>query len=90
MSLKSKFDKIANKYLKKFMEKHGFENPDMWWVAGMVGTTLFVNDYFLNFEDIRYDLDNEIEKEMLFEWYYYNLEKQEYNINYKSYLSGGR
>lgn len=65
-------------------------HPEMWWVAGIIGGVLHINDYFFNLSDIvdfiRYDYT---EKKM-FEYYEYRMnEKVVFHnspINIKNYL----
>lgn len=95
MDLHIKFDNICQLYVEAFMRKHEFFDEDNgeyfihYWVADNVGTMLYINDYIIDFNDIRYDIDNDVSKDKFFEWYDYILEN-EVKINYKSYLSGFR
>ena len=95
MNLQEKFTAIAELYIEAFLRKHNLfddENGDYseWeWVGSDVGGIIEVADYFIGFDDIRYDIDNCIEKDNFFEWYDYVLENEK-KINYKSYLKGAR
>lgn len=94
MNLKTDYEKIANEYLKLFVDKQGYEF--MYWIADEVGSiACFVDEYFINFSDIKYDIDNDIEKGLIFKWHddnvNYNMNrKDKKNINYHSYCRGLR
>ncbi|HHV04429.1 MAG TPA: hypothetical protein GXX64_11105 [Bacteroidales bacterium] len=95
MNLKTKFETVCEMYVEAFMRKHGFfddrtgEYADYEWVADEVGSILCLADYFINFDDIRRDIDEEVPKDKYFEYYDHCIET-EIKINYKSYLMGGR
>ena len=65
--LKEQFNKITEEYLSSFSKKHDLEFDG--WVGDRIGEIATFGDYFFNFDDIRYDLDNDIQKEIIFEWY---------------------
>ena len=93
--MKSKYEKIANKYVKRFLRKQGFfdelngEYYEYSWGHDGVGGAIEVSDYFISFEDIRTDIDRDVEKGVYFEYYNHVIEN-EVNINYRSYLMGAR
>ena len=86
--MKKEYEKIVSKYVEAFEKKHSMEFD--FWVADLVGTvSCFQNEYYISFEDIRLDLDNDINKDMFFEWYDLSLELAMANkpvINYYNYL----
>jgi len=46
-------------------------------------------DYYINITDIRFDLDNEVPKDLFFQWYDQSVEaamKSESTINYKNFV----
>ena len=97
MTLQDKFQAIVECYVEAFLRKHGFYDDDTGeycdydWVADEVGGILCVSDYFFGFDDIRYDIDNAVQKDTFFAWYDYsmgNLIKKK--VNYKSYCKGAR
>lgn len=47
------------------------------WVGGNVGGVVEVSDYFLDFDDIRYCVDNKVAWDELTEWYDYCLTLRE-------------
>jgi len=95
MTLQDKFQGITKLYVEAFLRKHDFfddetgEYYDYEWVADEVGGILCVSDYFFGFDDIRYDIDNAIQKDTFFAWYEYCVENEK-KVNYKSYCKGAR
>lgn len=92
MILQQQFSTVCQAYVETFFRKHGLmedsgEYFDYDWVADETGGILTVGDYFINFDDIRRDVDESVAKGWFFKWYNYNLEN-ETSINYKSWLKG--
>ena len=92
--LRSNYEKAVNNYVDTFIVKH-FEDTQVeyYWVAQEVGGILCVNDYFINFLDIVNDIDNNVPKNIIFDYLEYSEKVYEYThikINYKSYLNGYR
>ena len=96
MTLSENFEALANLYVEAFLRKHGLfddENGDYYdwsWVAGDVGGIVEVADYFIVVDDIRYDIDNFVQKDLFFQWYNFRLKNEESKINYKSFAKGLR
>ena len=91
-SLKSEWQELCNKYLKKFCEKHEYTYEPDCWVANNPGTIACVNDMFVSMEDIRFDVDNCIDIDCFEAWYWkaldvYELTGQKY-MNYSSFCHG--
>ena len=92
--LKAEYELIVDKYIKEFERKHKYCFSG--WVADEVGGIAeFIEQYFFNFDTIKYDIDNNIEKELIFRWqddgvnsHYKNENRPE--INFKSYVMGLR
>ena len=90
--LKKDYENACMNYIKAFEEKQGcyFE----FWAADRVGEVAsFGEDFCFNFPDIKFDIDNKIEKGKIFEWIEYCLDLYELNkrrVNYESYLIGAR
>ena len=80
--MKKKFEKICNKYLKKFAKTHDLQSEG--WVGNFVGTIVCLSDYFFNFDDIRYFVDNKIEWSIIIGWYDFCLERK--IISCKAYI----
>jgi hypothetical protein len=49
----------------------------------------FISDFYFNFNDILYCLENDVESKLLFQWYDANLQNKEF-INLQSYKKGLR
>lgn len=79
-------------YVTMFNEKHRFEEYDpTMWVAGEIGGIICIGDMFVNFEDIRYDIDKDITDDVFCEWYWNSMECHEIGLdypNYKNYCKG--
>ncbi len=91
MDLKEQFKLICNEYMFRFAKKQGiswdkFDETNCW-VADAPGTIACVNDCFFDFEDIRYDVDNNIEQEKIFKWYYNYIEREQLGLRYMNYPS---
>ena len=93
-TLKEKADKIAIQYIKAFERKYKiyFEFA----VANNYFDVLNFADYYINFTDVKYCIDDNIDPELFFNWYDDNLESalktkstQTY-INLPSYIMGLR
>lgn len=58
--IKERYENAVHEYCMAFCQKHGYHyNPDGW-VGGDVGGVIEVADMFVNFDDIRIDIDNEV------------------------------
>ena len=95
MSLKDEYKKVANEYINSFVKKHDYEFSG--WVANDVGgMACFIEQYFFNFDDIRYDIDNKLKKDFIFKWqddsidYHFNSDVDRPSINLRSYHNGLR
>ena len=93
-TLKEKADKLAMKYIKEFEKK--YELYLEFAVADDYFNVLNFGDYFINFSDVKYCIDNNVSSELFFNWYNDNLENalkkesmQTY-INLPSYIMGLR
>lgn len=94
-TLQEQYEHIATKYVHTFLRKQRLydeytgEYYEYDWVADQVGTILWVSDYFISFENIRYDIDNDIPPLQILEHNDYCIQHDS-KINYKSYLKGIR
>lgn len=87
--LKNMFETVKNEYQKKFVGLYGFDINDSYWT----GHVLAVADYFFDFYDIMYAVENNVHEKELFNWYDYNLTIGEYylgDISLDSYTKGVR
>ena len=91
-SLKSEWQELCNKYLKKFCEKHEYTYEPDCWVASDPGTIANIGDMFVSMENIRYDLDNNIPEEYFEKWYWKSLDVYELVgekfMNYENFCKG--
>lgn len=91
-SLKSEWQELCNKYLKKFCDKHEYTYEADCWVASDPGTIANIGDMFVSMENIRYDLDNDIPEEYFEKWYWKALEVYELVgekfMNYENFCKG--
>ncbi len=85
--LKKYYNLTAELYIKAFEEKHELQFE--FWVADDIGTIANFNDYYIDYEVIRHDIDNNIKKGKFLEWYDLVVGK-EFTINYTSFLKGAR
>ena len=91
MKLKTKYEKIVEQYLITFVEKQELDIENCYWVADRVGEVLSVNEqYYFCFNDIRFDIDNDIKPGTILEWQDESLDnyfkKKKYKINYENYI----
>ena len=90
--LKLNWKEICNNYLFEFCVKHEYTYEPDCWIAGDPGTIANIGDMFVSMENIRYDIDNDIEEYHFENWYWKSLEVYELTgqnyINYKSYCEG--
>ena len=91
MKLKTKYEKIVNEYLRIFIKKQDLDIDNCYWVADRVGEVLSVNEqYYFNFNDIRFDVDNNVKERLIFRWQDESLDnyfkKKKYKVNYENYL----
>lgn len=84
------FNFVVEKYIQKFEKKHGYEFSD--WVSDQVGEmACFIEQYYFHFDDIRYDIDNNVKKGLIFKWQDDGIQNgAKDNINFKSYVMGAR
>lgn len=78
--LKPKFEKVVELYVNAFCDKQQLEFS--FWIDDVGGVAFFNEVYILYFDDIRYDVDNDIPKGKIVE---YSLLPPESKINYKNF-----
>lgn len=84
-------DAAIHAYVELFEKKHDLIFGG--WVADETGTIGLFSDYFIDFRDIRLDLEKDADKDLFFEWYDLSLQQaiDKHPItNYSSYLMGAR
>lgn len=90
--LKTRWSEICDEYLRVFCERHEYEYDPYMWVGSDPGTIIEVCDMFVSMENIRYDVDNNIDPELFHKWYWKSLELSQLGVehwmNYPSYCKG--
>ena len=66
--MRKQFENSCNWYLRFFCKKHELQYAGAYWVGDNVGGIVEVSDYFINFSDIMYDIDNDVPFEQFFAW----------------------
>lgn len=94
-TLQEEFKDLCFKYLYEFNKKHELEMTERelksCWIANEVGGIADLNDMYINFDDIRYDIDNDIPGDKIFDWYWNSVEHAEMGVkymNFESYCKG--
>lgn len=87
--LKKDYEAAVKAYIDFFCEKQGVSLE--YWAAGIVGGVACFGDTYLNFEDVRLDVDSHAPLTEIFIWYDQSIEahtKGDVVPNYQSYLMG--
>ena len=90
MKLKLRYEKVINEYLQLFCKKHELDFNDIDWIRNEVGSIFSTGDYYLDFLDIKFDIDNDIDSSKFFAWYDIALDlgmKDKPIINYQNFLN---
>ena len=91
--LKKQYEDTVNRYLKAFCVKHNLNYDEAMngWVANEVGGTVYISDYYIDFDDILRDINENIAERVFFDYYDYCMEAAHCGFtapNYKSWLKG--
>lgn len=88
MTLKERYDDLYKEYALRFVTKHDLQ------VEGSVcDIPLYASDYFISYEEMRYDIDNDIEVGVWEEYYDKMLQYYMHDLktcNYESWCKGLR
>jgi hypothetical protein len=68
-TLKNMFETIKNEYQKMFVKMYDFDSMDCYWI----GNVFYVADYYFDFYDVKFAVDNAIGFEFLDKWCDYSL-----------------
>ena len=84
------FDKKTGKILIQFepawFKKQELDIDNCYWIADRIGEILSVNEqYYFNFNDIRFDVDNNMKDGLIFRWQDECIENN-LKINYENYI----
>ena len=87
--MKQAYKKAVTAYRKAFEKKHNLTFE--YWVCDEVGTvaSFDLGTYYIDFQDMKYDIDNDVQRDKFIEWYDFTLDahyKNEPIINYKTFL----
>lgn len=89
-NLREEFVKVANAYLESFCKKHDFiYDPEDW--IGSEGDVVNLGDYSVCFDDMRLDIDKDVDKEEYDKYYDYCVTASIFGCtvpNYQSWLAG--
>ncbi len=95
MTLQEKFKTICEEYIQAFFKKHGYydEETDEYFpyeaVQDNPAGIINVGDLFIDFDDMRLDIDRDVPEHVYLEYYNYCLQRAAQNkeiVNYYSYL----
>ena len=86
-TLKARLENCISLYIDYFCIKHNVYAEDRNWIGGITGSIIEIdNETYLDFSDIRTDLERDAPKDAIWDWYWNYSDK----INYSSYLMGAR
>lgn len=85
--LKKSWIQVCNIYLHEFCRRHNFRYERDMWISGDPGTIVEVCDMFISMDNIRYDVDNQIDPDMFQKWYWKSIEVSELTNGAQSYLN---
>jgi len=77
---------LTQEFLIKYFELEELDEEDFYWMGNEIGGVFNFGDYYFNFSDALYCLENEVEIERLFAWYDYYLENPAESVNLKHFL----
>ena len=83
--LKYCYELVCAEYIRKFSKKQKLEF-DGWVGSHIGGIAEFINQYFFNLDDIVYDINNNLPKNLIMKWQDHCLENK-INISLKDYVS---
>lgn len=98
-TLQDRFHELASAYVEAFLLKHGYEEDGVPfsydWMGFGVGDAVDVSDHIFGFDDIRYDIDEDVEVGVFEEWYAACDARMLSGtggpyINYRSWVKGAR
>ena len=78
---------VCSEYVRAFIEKHELDtlNYEDYWINNDPGTIICLNDMYIDMENLRYDIDNDIPKDKFEEWYWTSVDRAENNLQYINY-----
>lgn len=85
--LKNRWTEVSNEYLRLFCEKHEYDYEPDAWIGQDAGTVASIGDMFVSMDDMRYDIDNNVEAQLFDKWYWESLDRHEKGLKYMNYPS---
>lgn len=92
-TLKQRYESLAIEYAKEFCKKQELDYSCNDWVGGAKGIGGFVciNDMYISYEDIRFDVDNEVPMGVIVDYYYYSIDNYDHEnagvpLNYEHFI----
>ena len=82
-SLEQSYENIINDYIKEFENRVEFKFD--YWIAERIGEIACFGDYYFDFRDVKFVIDNDIILDYLIDWYYFTIDFQECKINLENY-----
>jgi hypothetical protein len=84
LKLKAGFEKAVEGYILAFCEKQ--DRTFDGWIGDLIGELADIGGYYvLNFDDIRFDVDNQVPAGLIFKWYEEILAEGK-DMNYRHYV----
>ena len=84
LSLKERYETLVDIYIDHFCKKHDCEFE--WWVADRIGEIAYVNGYYIQFDDLRLDIDEKVEKTKIWQHLDYVSDATNTSVNFFNYL----
>jgi len=81
---RSACEKVADEFVKKYYERP--RDNDDFWVADEIGEVLVVGDEYWQMRDIVQALDEDIDRDDLFEWYWHCVDTEKW-VKFKYFLN---
>ena len=85
--LKENYEKACNEYLKAFCSTYELQYEEDAWEAGDVGTIALIGDFYIDFQDMMYMLNNGIAFEEWLRWYDYCLDAHDLGLDMPNFTS---
>ena len=85
--LNKRYTEVCEEYLKAFCQTYELQYEEDAWVAGDVGTIASIGDYYIDFQDVMYMLDNGIAFEEWLRWYDYCLDAHDLGLDTPNFTS---
>jgi len=94
LKLKANYEVTVQAYIDYFCKKEDLEFDG--WIGATIGELAYINDYLLDFNDIRLSVDLDMPVGVIIEWndssieYALDNDLSDYQINLHSYFNGMR